>query len=223
MKVRFGMLMTDAVGKAGGQFIQRTRFGNVLRNITVPVQRLASLQNPQRVVNSYVFSRWDTLSTSERNEWAIVGNNLRTKNVFGDDVVLTARQAFCRCGAIRYAYNRELPSPYGFNYTIPTIKIISVEIDPSGGEINVRVDSEADVSFWQVKAKVLKSSSVNLSPDKLLTFARIVYITQNTYLYDLFFDKFGEVISGTWVMVAIRAVNNSGLASEWQMFKVQVL
>lgn len=215
--------MTDAVGKAGGQFIQRTRFGNVLRNITVPVQRLASLQNPQRVVNSYVFSRWDSLSTSERDEWAIVGSNLRTKNVFGEDVVLSARQAFSRCGAIRYAYNRELASPFYFNYTLPAIEISSVEINPSGGEINVSVDYQADVSFWQVKAKVLKSSSVNLSPDKLLTFARIVDITENTYLYDLFFDKFGEVISYTWVMIAIRAVNDSSLVSDWQIFKVQVL
>lgn len=223
MKVRFGMLMTDAVGKAGGQFIQRTRFGNVLRNITIPVQRLASLQNPQRVVSGFVYSRWDTLSVLERQEWAIVGNNLRTKNVFGEDVSLTPRQAFCKCGSIRYAYNGELASPYSFNYNIPAFEIRSVEIDPSGGEINVIIDSQADVSFWQVKARVLKSSSINLSPDKLITFARIVDITENNYLYDLFFDKFGEVIPDTWVMVAIRAVNNSSLVSDWQIFKVQVL
>lgn len=223
MKVRFGMLMTDAVGKAGGQFIQRTRFGNVLRNITIPVQRLASLQNPQRVATSYVFSRWFVFSSAEREMWDIIGLNMRKKNTFGEDIVLSGREAFSRCSSIIYPYNGSYVSPYNFNYTMPAIEISQIILDVSNGELLIAIASKADVDFWQIKAMPLKNSSINLSVDKLKTFMRSNDITDENNVYANFINMFAYVNQNKYVMFAVRGVSNFGIVSEWQVFKVQAI
>lgn len=223
MKVRFGMLMTDAVGKAGGQFIQRTRFGNVLRNITVPVQRLASLQNPQRATNGYIFSYWHSLSDAERAMWGVIGSNLRTKNIFGDDVAMSGRDAFSSCSSLLYPYANHLVDPSSFSYTRPVSDFAQVIFDSSSGEIDFQSNNYSDVYFFQIKGVILKNPSINLNLKKLKTFARVNTVANSPYLFDIFNDKIGVVYSGAWVQLAIRGVSFSGLASEWQMFKVQVV
>lgn len=223
MKVRFGMLMTDAVGKAGGQFIQRTRFGNVLRNITVPVQRLASLQNPQRVVNSFVFSRWSSIAQSIRNNWVVIGSNLITKNAYGEPVPMSGRDAFTRCNSILYAFNGTFVNVSAFSYVTPAISIGYIEINEGSGEISIDVVNDASVFFWQIKAMPLKNASINLSVDKLKTFFRDYAIDDPTSLFNEYRNIFGNPIQGHFIMFAIRGVSESGLVSEWQMFKVQVV
>lgn len=223
MKVRFGMLMTDAVGKAGGQFIQRTRFGNVLRNITVPVQRLASLQNPQRSVNSFIFSRWSFMAMSIRNNWAVIGSNLITKNAYGEPVPMSGRDAFTRCNSIMYAFNRTYVSASAFSYITPSISIDFFEINEGSAEIGINVVAEDSVFFWQIKAMPLKNASINLGVDKLKTFFRDYAIDNPSNIFYEYKRIFGNPIQGHFIMFAIRGVSESGIASEWQMFKVRVL
>lgn len=223
MKVRFGMLMTDAVGKAGGQFIQRTRFGNVLRNITIPVQRLASLQNPQRATNGYIFSYWRNLSASERALWAIIGSNLRSKNAFGDVVAMSGREAFSSCSSLIYPFTSSLVSASSFSYLLPVSDFTNVVINTTTGTINFEPFYYESQEFFQLKGAILKNNSINLNLKKLKTFIRIDSISDNNTIYDYFNDNIGVVTAGDWVQLAIRAVSASGLASEWQMFKVQVV
>lgn len=222
MKVRFGMLMTDAVGKAGGQFIQRTRFGNVLRNITIPVQRLASLQNPQRATNSFLFARWSFLAPDIRAMWDVIGSNLRTKNPFGDDVAMSGRDAFTSCSSIVYPYTTQLVDPSSFNYLRPYTNFESVSVDTSGAEINFSDIDYRDVDFFQVKGAILKNGSINLNLKKLKTFYSDISVSNGGNVFDYFNDRIGVVSAGDWVQIAIRGISFSGLASEWQMFKVRV-
>lgn len=222
MKVRFGMLMTDAVGKAGGQFIQRTRFGNVLRNITVPVQRLASLQNPQRFINSFVFSKWSFLSQTTRNSWNVIGSNLITKNAYGEPVPMSGRDAYTRCNSIMYAFNGSFVNLSIFSYVTPSIHIDSFMISVDDGEINVNIADEANLLFWQIKAMPLKNASINLSVDKLKTFYRDYTIDDPNSIFYEYQNIFGHPKQGSFIMFAIRGVSDSGIVSEWQMFKVQV-
>lgn len=223
MKVRFGMLMTDAVGKAGGQFIQRTRFGNVLRNITVPVQRLASLQNPQRVVNSYIFSYWSLLPSGVRADWEVIGSNLRKKNPFGVDVAMSGREAFTSCSSLYYPYSGIFVESSSFNYSPPVTVFNSVLFDESGGEIIFYGNYTEGQEFFQIKGAILKNGSINLNLKKLKTFARIDSLNDSNTNRDLFADNIGKTSVGDWVQIAIRGISSSGLASEWQIFKVQVV
>ena len=222
MKVRFGMLMTDAVGKAGGQFIQRTRFGNVLRNITIPVQRLASLQNPQRATNGYIFSYWNNLTASERELWAVIGSNLRTKNAFGDDVAMSGRDAFTSCSSLVYPFSTSLVPASLFSYFKPISDFTNVSFDTSAGEIVFDAFYYEANEFFQIKGAILKNSAINLNLQKLKTFARVSDLSSPADIYDYFNDRIGVVSAGAWVQLAIRGVSASGLASAWQMFKVQV-
>lgn len=223
MKVRFGMLMTDAVGKAGGQFIQRTRFGNVLRNITVPVQRLASLQNPQRSTNAYLFSFWNLLLDSDRALWAVIGRNLKTKNTFGEVVAMSGRDAFTSCSSLLYPYANQFVDANSFSYIRPVTDFYRVILDTSTGEMEFFFNNYSDVYFFQMKGAVLKNGSVNLSLKKLKTFARTNIVSAGPTNFDYFNDRIGVVSAGDWVQIAIRGISDSGLASEWQTFKVQVI
>lgn len=222
MKVRFGMLMTDAVGKAGGQFIQRTRFGNVLRNITVPVQRLASLQNPQRVVNSFLFTRWSLLNPDIRAMWDVIGSNLITKNPFGDDVEMSGRDAFTSCSSLVYPLTYSIVHANAFSYVRPFTNFESVSFSNSGGEIEFLDIDFRNVDFYQVKGAILKNGAINLGLDKLKTFYRDSTVSNSGTIYDYFVNRIGYAETGKYVQLAIRGISFSGLASEWQMFKVRV-
>ena len=222
MKVRFGMLMTEAVGKAGGQFIQRTRFANVLRNITIPVQWLASLQNPQRTANSFLFARWSFLAPDIRAMWDVIGSNLITKNPFGDDVAMSGRDAFTSCSSLVYPMTNSIVSANAFSYVRPFTNFESVSVDTSGAEINFNDIDYRDVDFYQVKGAILKNGSINLNLKKLKTFYRDSSVSNGGNIFDYFNDRIGVVSAGDWVQIAIRGISFSGLASEWQMFKVRV-
>ena len=119
MKIRFGMLATDAYGKAGGQAIQRRGSIRVLRNITIPTQRISSRQNPQRSISSLLFNGWSFLARSEREMWSEVGANLSAVNGWGEEKTFSGRQAYTKLNGIAFVKTNALIDPSEMQYEVP--------------------------------------------------------------------------------------------------------
>ena len=222
MKIRFGMLAVDAYGKAGGQCIQRHGSIRVLRNITIPTQRLSSTQNPQRFLNSQLFNKWQFLSVSDRDMWSEVGSNISRKNGWGEDHALSGRQAFGSFNAIMYPYTNALVDPTLFNYEAVGLTVASIIISKDTTSFVVNHSIIGTPSFYQMKGLRLSSRAVNPDVSKLSTFFRVDNLFDDVDIYLAFSKYFKNILEGQIFSIAIRAINESGVTSPWVQLQVEV-
>lgn len=215
MKVRFGMMMTDAVGKAGGQCIQRRGNTRVLRNITIPTQRLASTQNPQRFINNFLFSQWSRLNPTAQSEWFTVSEILRGKDIFGDEKSFTPRECFSKCNGVLYPATNTLIDASVFDYSVPVLEIGTISVDISATSFNLNVGSEIAVVRTQIKAKRLANFSQNPKVYKLKTFSYAIDNTDDQAIFEQFVTMFPQLVAGDYWSIAVRGISASGLVSPW--------
>lgn len=215
MRTRFGMLMTDAVGKAGGQCIQRRGNTRVLRNISIPTQRLASTQNPQRFTANFLFSIWATLDQATRDEWAYIGSTLRGLDTFGNEKNFTAREAFLKCNAVYYNYQKALISPFGFNFSVPSLAIGVMTLRFASSALDIHYVTSDNGEAVQMKAMQLRNVATNPTSDKLKTFHFSNAYTESDANYAALLKMFPSMAVGSIFSIAVRIVSTSGLVSPW--------
>lgn len=222
MKIRFGMMMTDAVGKAGGQCIQRRGNTRVLRNITIPTQRIASTQNPQRFINNFLFSQWSRLNPTEQNEWFTVSEILRGKDTFGDEKSYTPRECFSKCNGVLYPATKVLINASTFNFSVPVLEVDTISIGLSDNDFILSVTSEVDVFRTQIKAQRLSNYSQNPKVYKLKTFNYAIDNTDSHEIFAKFVAMFPQLNAGDYWSIAVRGISASGLVSPWVQKLVRV-
>ncbi len=223
MRTRFGMLMTDAVGKAGGQCIQRRGNTRVLRNITIPTQRQASTQNKQRFTANVLFSIWSTLTQAVRDEWATIGTLLRGLDTFGNEKGYTGREAFLKCNGVYYNFSSALIDPSTFNYTVPTLECGTFLLRKSTTLLDIAPISNSLTACVQMKAVLLRNSAVNPTVEKLKTFIMTTDFAEADGNYSAFETLFPSVTVGQFYSIAVRSVSASGLVSPWIQQQVKVI
>ena len=222
MKIRLGMFMTDAVGKAGGQCIQRRGNTRVLRNITIPTQRIASTQNPQRFINNFLFSQWSRLNPTVQSEWATVSEILRGKDTFGDEKSYTPRESFSKCNGVLFPATKTLIDASIFNYSVPVLEVGKITIDLSATEFVIDVTSQIDVFRTQIKAKRLANFSQNPKVYKLKTFFYAIDHTDSAEIFAKFAEMFPLINSGQYWSISVRGISASGLISPWVQKLVRI-
>lgn len=222
MKIRFGMLATDAYGKAGGQAIQRRGSIRVLRNITVPTQRLASRRNPQRSISSKLFNGWSFLSRAEREMWSEVGANLSAVNGWGEEKTYSGRQAYTKLNGIVFAKTNALIDPSAMQYEVPFFIASPFVIVAADNEMTIPLTDIANCDFFQLKAMRLRSDANSPLIEKLKTISRPTIVSLDGGNYRALEDTFGTVALGNVFSIAVRGVTNFGVVSPWVQMNVTV-
>lgn len=222
MRVRFGMLMTDAVGKAGGQCIQRRAGVRVLRNISVPTQRTASTQNPQRFLNNYLFTQFSKLSQSIRDQWATIGSTLKGVNTWGEEKNYNGREAFLLTNCVLYPYEHALINPFTFSFDKPALTIDDMSLTRTGSKFIIETEIDQDGYYYQCKMLLLRSAALNPDVSKLKTVFRLDDISDANALYAYVHTAFPNIAVNDIMSVAIRSVNRSGLVSPWTQRQLKV-
>lgn len=91
-KIKFGMMMTDARGKLGGQVFSKNRGGAYVRTKVTPSNPQTAFQVAQRALLSTFSQAWRALTEAQREAWNGAVSNYATTNVFGDLVNPTGAQ-----------------------------------------------------------------------------------------------------------------------------------
>lgn len=220
MKIRFGMLATDAYGKTGGQAIQRRGSIRVLRNITIPTQRIASRQNPQRSISSKLFNGWSFLQRSEREMWAEVGANLSAVNGWGEEKTYSGRQAYTKLNGIAFVKTNALIDPSVMQYEVPFFIAGTFVIVSGDNELTIPLTDVANCDFFQVKAMRLRSGANSPLVEKLKTFSRPTIVTDADANCTALRNMFGAISSGNVFSIAVRGVTTFGVVSPWVQMNV---
>lgn len=85
-KVKFGMMMTDARGKIGGQVFSKNRGGAYVRTKVTPSNPQTADQVAQRALLAENSQAWRSLTEAQRLAWNSSVSNFSSTNVFGDIV-----------------------------------------------------------------------------------------------------------------------------------------
>lgn len=223
MKIQFGMIVTGAVGRQSGQLIQRFKNGYILRKMTMPTQRLASIQNKQRTVMSYLFSQFNSLSAVELEAWAVEGSKRIRTDPFGQIYTLTARECFTRVNALLYPYENSLfrvPPP---EMGSPYFRFNNATINKVAGQFSISASDYEAIYFYQVK--VARMASVNF-PTPLRaqkTLFRFAVLSNSAFNFDQLQKAFAPISEGQAFIISIRGISTSGVATPWQSVTTTVV
>ena len=68
-KIKFGMMMTDARGKLGGQVFSKNRSGAYVRTKVTPVNPRTAAQPLSRSILGTLSASWSGLTEVQRRSW----------------------------------------------------------------------------------------------------------------------------------------------------------
>lgn len=104
MLIKFGTLIGQAVGSAGGLTLQRSRYGFTARSKPLPSQPRTRLQSPTKIRVAQLPSLWRSLSDSTRSDWDIFAASVPWTNRLGDPVNASGWHAFLFCNVPTYSH-----------------------------------------------------------------------------------------------------------------------
>lgn len=83
-KIKFGMMMTDARGKLGGQVFSKNRGGAYVRTKVTPKNAKTARQMAIRSLLSAISQRWSALTAPQRASFNGAVDQFATTDIFGD-------------------------------------------------------------------------------------------------------------------------------------------
>lgn len=103
-KIKFGMMMTDARGKLGGQVFSKNRAGAYVRTKVTPVNPQTALQQEGRELLGSLSQQWGLLTQAQIDEWNQAVDEWKTTDVFGDIKKPTGKNLFVKLNMVRNRY-----------------------------------------------------------------------------------------------------------------------
>lgn len=217
--IKFGMMMTDARGKLGGQVFSKNRGGNYVRTNVVPNNPQTSLQGSIRSMFATISSRWSQLTEKQRQGWQSAVNKFERTNVFGDRKVLSGKALFQSLNT--EAMNAGLgiienaPAPQEIISKIPDN--LAIALDGSSLAFSVTAEGKATKSGKTVvQATAAQTAGTFNAKNKFRTIA--VFDSADEATLDLatnYAAKFGVPAAGTKVFVRLKDVGSNGQASPY--------
>lgn len=104
MLIKFGTLIGQAVGSAGGLTIQRSRYGSTARSKPLPSQPRTRLQSATKIRIASLPSLWRSLPDATRDAWDLFAASVPWTNRLGDPVNASGWHAFLFCNVPTYSH-----------------------------------------------------------------------------------------------------------------------
>lgn len=195
--IKFGMMMTDARGKLGGQVLTKTRSGATVRTKVTPTNPQTAAQQTARAILGNLSTAWRALSEEQRQGWNAAVDGFRKTNIFGDAYSPSGKNLFvglnanlAQTGSPR---NDVSPAPI----EVPAAIIVNVDVAIGLAEINIDFqDAPPGGSFYVIfqASKPMSAGRFNFS-GSYSTFQTIPGISfpSSASLYTSYVDKFGAI------------------------------
>lgn len=216
MKIKFGAIVTGAIGKAGGQNIQRFRNAYILRNITQPTNSNNRFKNLQKNRLATLSRKWSLEPQNVKDNWTELGTRMTRVDPFAQVGFLTGREAFISINQFWERLNGTKIGALSVNLTIPTITITRIEIVTSAGLLGVVISTSSGASYLEIRAQRLTSSSSFSRYQDAKTFVLSINPTSPGTNYNSFINTFGDIQPDTPFAFYARPINATGYPGAWQ-------
>lgn len=213
--IKFGMMMTDARGKLGGQVFTKTRSGATVRTKVTPTNPQTTAQQTSRNILGSLSASWRNLSESDRQGWLSSVDLFSKTNIFGDSYKPSGKNLYVGLNANLLSIGATPSDSAPDLADVPVYILESIGIEVGLGIIDLNASTAYPGAGFTVVFQATKPMSAgryNFSGQfaTFYTYSSTLAPTPST-VYGAYVSKFGAPQEGN--KVAIRAfviVNASG-------------
>ena len=223
-KIKFGMMMTDARGKLGGQVFSKNRAGAYVRTKVTPVNPRTSFQQASRQLLGVISQSWSTLSIEQRESFNKAVSDWARTDIFGDLKNPTGKNLFTRLNknAIAAGFPDVLEAPAKME--IPVIAGFNVVLNSGTGVFSVNGLDNLVQGTYQVSATPNLTAGTSFIKNRL----RVLGVGSgtvelSTVLNSIFENRFGAVSAPANIWIQIVVVMPNGQKGVPVTVKVTIL
>ena len=222
-KIKFGMMMTDASGKLGGQVFSKNRGGSYVRTKVTPTNPQSTAQMSIRGIFASISSRWSSLTEAQRSSFnGFVSAYART-DIFGDLRNPSGKSLFQRLNQ-----NLELSGQTQIDVCTSPVEVPFADVVAASGVVST---SDLEVSYngdltgskvvvWATPQMSQGTKFVKNQLRQLLVVAGAD--ASEVDIYSAYVAKFGIPVAGANITIGVRVINANGQASPLETVKAVI-
>lgn len=225
-KIKFGMMMTDARGKLGGQVFSKNRSGAYVRTKVTPVNPQTNDQQANRVMLGNLSQGWSGLTQAQRNAWNASVDQWQKTDIFGDLQKPTGKNLFTGLNKVamsNFASASLMANP-PYKTEFSAFVVTSIVFTESSGVKNITVSGVPTGSTFQVRATPPLTAGTTYFKNQLRGLG-VALPTSETGVINFatpYHNKFGLPSAGGYVGIEIRQVADNGQLSAPYMALVPI-
>lgn len=223
-KIKFGMMMTDASGKLGGQVFAKNRGGNYVRTKVTPSNPQSVAQMAVRGIFASISSRWSALTEAQRATFNNFVSSYAKTDIFGDLRNPSGKSLFQRLNQ-----NLSISGQTEINVCVSTLEVpfanvVKATYSVGNGSLEIETLGDTTGSKLVVWATPKLSKGTTFVKNQLRQIK--VSAGGNAELVDAateYVDKFGIPTVGDNIYIGIKVINANGQASPLETTKLLVV
>jgi hypothetical protein len=223
-KIKFGMMMTDASGKLGGQVFSKNRGGSYVRTKGIPTNPQTTAQMNIRGIFASLSSAWSALTEDQRKTFNNFVGDYGKTDVFGDIRNPSGKNLFQQLNQNLSVTGQTLINNCVAPSAVPFANISDVIIGISGQEIEVNTLGVTTDSKILVFATPSMTQGTTFVKNKLRSIGSftggdsVVLDVRSAYI-----AKYGEPSANANIYFGVKVINANGQASPIETVKAIVV
>ena len=222
-KIKFGMMMTDASGKLGGQVFSKNRGGSYVRTKVTPLNPQSTAQMSVRGIFAGISSSWSALLDSQRATFNNFVSDYARTDIFGDLRNPSGKNLYQRLNQ-----NLAISGQAGIVVCVSPSEVPFANLADAFGGVAAQefliethgVTTGSKVVIW---ATAPLSQGTSFVKNKL----RQIQVadggnTTTTDIWGSYVAKFGTPAAGANIFVGVRVINANGQASPLESVKAVI-
>lgn len=222
-KIKFGMMMTDARGKLGGQVFSKNNAGSYVRTKVTPSNPQTSYQSSARALFGSISAGWSGLSQAVRDSFNAAVSDWATTDVFGDLRNPTGKNLFQRLNNQAQSAGLAAVVTVPAKATLPTDVVSAATIAVGAGTLTLtgaNTDASTQIMLYATPVLTAGTKFVKNRLRNITNFAGDSAVPLDEYT--AYTAKFGAPAANDNVYIGVKYVLSSGQASPLQIIKATV-
>jgi hypothetical protein len=222
-KIKFGMMMTDASGKLGGQVFSKNRGGSYVRTKVTPLNPQTTAQMNVRGIFASISTAWSQLTEEARASFnGFIGDYART-DIFGDLRNPSGKNLFQRLNQNLVISGQAQIDVCSAPIEVPFANVVAAIGSIGAEELIVTLAGNTTGSklvFWATPSM---SQGTKFVKNKLRQISvEDGGVAGDTGIWDAYIAKFGTPAEGANIFIGVRVINANGQASPLETIKATI-
>lgn len=212
-KIKFGMMMTDARGKLGGQVFSKNRAGAYIRTKVSPVNPQTRAQVQVRSHLATLSTGWNALTASQIAQWNDAVEDWASTDVFGDIKKPTGKNLCVKLNLNLLNSGQPTIASPPLKMYLPALVGIDAVVTTANNTLMLDGLPVFESGLYQIEACAPVPRGVNFVKNK---FRIISYVSQDAVdtvdVSSAYIARFGSVENAENIFFRVRAIGENGQA-----------
>lgn len=223
-KIKFGMMMTDARGKLGGQVFSKNRSGAYVRTKVTPVNPRTTFQQLSRSILGTLSAGWSALTDAQRASFNSAVEDWQKTDIFGDLKKPTGKNLYTGLNKNLAQSGQDLVSVAPQKTEFPDLLDITAGISTLTNAFVFEDFPTLTNGYYQVMMTPPLSAGTNFVRNRLRV---IGYAVNNADLVALvnanYSTRFGSHTAQNNIHFSVKIIGNNGQTSVPLGFKLSAI